>query len=132
MTACIAREQISNSHLIKQPRREDHLKQVVDYQSILKLERFSVLHELRTQCFDNVDITDANEQRGKRWTHQQPISRPCICKKHQNNSRECPWNFLLKESKINDASFHSIIIFQMEAPNKIHDKNSNCIPYHTV
>lgn len=84
----VAREQISDSHLIKQPRGEDHLEQVVDYQSILKLERFSVLHKLRTQRFDDVDIGDANEQRGEGRTHQQPISRPRICKKHQSDSRE--------------------------------------------
>lgn len=82
---CVAREQISNSHLIKQPRREDYLEQVVDYQSILKLKRFSVLHKLRTQCFDDVDISEANEQCGEGRTHQQPISRPRICKKHQSD-----------------------------------------------
>jgi len=67
---------------VKQPCGEDHLKQVVDYQSVLELERFSIFHDLRPDYLDDVNVEEANKQRGERRAHQQPISRPCICKKN--------------------------------------------------
>lgn len=55
----------TDSHLVEEPRREDHLEQVVDYQGVFKLERFPILHNLRPEHLDDVDIGKTDEQCGK-------------------------------------------------------------------
>lgn len=60
----------TGSHLIEEPCRKDHLEQVIDYQGVLKLERFPILHELRPEHLDDVDVSDADEQRGEGRAHQ--------------------------------------------------------------
>jgi len=59
-----------SSHLVEEPCGEYHLKQIVDYQGIFELEWFPVLHELRPEYFDNVHISETDEQRGEGWAHQ--------------------------------------------------------------
>lgn len=60
----------TGSHLIEKPRRKDHLEQVVDYQGVLKLERFPILHQFRSEHLDDVYVGETDEQRGERWAHQ--------------------------------------------------------------
>lgn len=76
----MSRERTVRSHLVKQPGGEDNLEQIVAYQGVLELEGFSVLHQLRSEHLDAVDVREADEQRGKRRAHQQPIGRPGVYK----------------------------------------------------
>lgn len=57
------------AYLVKEPRGEDDLEQVVGYEDILELEGLAVLHQLRPQYFDDVDIGQADEERREGRAH---------------------------------------------------------------
>ena len=57
-----AKEPAAHAHLVKEPRVEDDLVQVVDHEDPAQLERFPVGHESRPGHLDQVIICAADEQ----------------------------------------------------------------------
>ena len=53
-------------YLVEEPRREHHLEQIVNYQGVLQLKGFSILHQLRAQDFHHVHVAQTDEQGGER------------------------------------------------------------------
>lgn len=47
------------THLVEQPRREDDLEEVVEYQNPSEIEGFAILHQPRAQHFDEVNVREA-------------------------------------------------------------------------
>lgn len=54
---------------MKQPRREEDLQEIVDYEDVLELKGFPVLHYLGPQDLDDVHVGEADDERRERRAH---------------------------------------------------------------
>lgn len=82
--------EVEKRYLVEEPRWEHHLEQIVNYQRVLQLKGFSILHQLRAQNFYHVHVAQTDEQGGERWTHHEPVRCPLIWKISASSKiREC-------------------------------------------
>lgn len=69
------------THLIAHVEWQGHHAEIVDYKNSFEVKGFAILHDSRPQWCHKVNVCCDDDGLGDRRRHEQPILRPCICKK---------------------------------------------------
>lgn len=55
------KETVLRTYLVEEPRREDHLEQIINYENVRQLKGLSIFHQLWSQNFDDVYVSETYE-----------------------------------------------------------------------
>lgn len=55
------KKKILRTYLVEEPRREDHLEQIINYENVRQLKGLSIFHQLWSQNFDDVYVSETYE-----------------------------------------------------------------------